>query len=199
MDQNLPINKMNERKIVTLIENDKEIMEILSLVKSLDLPDSWVGGGILRSLVWDYLHGYTKKTKVSDVDVIYYDPLDFKKEEIGSYSTQKEKELEEKLSKLSTKHAWSVTNQARMHIYHNRGPYKNSKEALSDWVETATAIAAQLTEHNKVIFTAYYGIDDLVNLRLRPVSFEPERLAVFRKRITGKKWLEKWPKLSVVL
>lgn len=189
---------MNKKDIIGLIENDKWIMEILKTVQLLNLSDWWVGGGVIRSLVWDHLHGYTKRTKVPDVDVVYYDKNDFSKDEIRKISTKKELEYEKKLSKLHPKLPWSVTNQARMHIYHRVKPYKDSKEALSHWVETATAIAAKLDKKGKVKFTAYYGIDDLIGLKIRPISKAPNRLKIFRQRVQQKGWLKKWPKLKIV-
>jgi len=32
-----------------------------------------VGAGVIRSLVWDHLHGYLNPTPVKAVDVVYFD------------------------------------------------------------------------------------------------------------------------------
>ena len=92
---------------------------------------------------------------------------------------------------------WSVTNQARMHLFHNTKPYQSSKKALGDWVETATCVGVKIDDKNKLILTAPHGIDDLVNLILRPTTYTEKNLKEFKKRIEEKEWLIKWPKLKV--
>ncbi len=96
---------------------------------------------------------------------------------------------------------WSVTNQARMHLFHKTTPYKNSTDALSDWAETATCIGVRL-EKGKLILLAPHGIEDLVSLTARPNPLykklyvhDPE---IFNRRVTEKSWKKKWPKLRVI-
>lgn len=189
---------MKEKDILGLVENDPWRMKVLETAKALNLPDWWVGAGFVRSLVWDYLHDKKESTPIPDIDVIYFDKSDFTSEEAGNDSTQKEIYYEKLLSEKFPGPKWSVTNQARMHIFHQRSPYKDSTEALGDWVETATCVAVKIDDNGKLILTAPHGIDDLVNLILRPVSNSEEDLKKFDKRISEKGWLTKWPKLKVV-
>lgn len=189
---------MNEQDIITLLEHDKEMMEILRSVRSLQLPDCWVGGGVIRSKVWDHLHNYSTPTPLPDVDVVYYDKNDFDKKEINSPSTKSEKSIEMNLTTMMPKIHWEVVNQARMHVFHNRGSYKNSTDAKKDWVETATGIGAKLNGDKTIELAAPWGIEDLVNCVLRPVSQKPERLKEFERRIKAKNWLIKWPKLNII-
>ena len=51
---------------------------ILETVRSLNPPDWLVGAGVIRSLVWDHLHGYTTPTRLVDVDVVFFDPTDLR-------------------------------------------------------------------------------------------------------------------------
>src|SRR4030095_16451522 len=46
---------------------------VLDAVRRQRLPDWAVGAGFIRSAVWDALHGYTKTTPLSDVDVLFFD------------------------------------------------------------------------------------------------------------------------------
>jgi hypothetical protein len=174
---------------VDLIEEDSWMMEILRIVESLDLPDSWIGAGFVRSKVWDYLHEYKRRTPIPDIDVIYFDKSDL--------SEEKEREIEKRLQNLKSDVKWEVINQARMHKLHRHRPYKNSPEALSFWVETATCVGVRL-KNGKVELTAPHGVSDLVNLILRPTKDYKKDRSLFEKRIRDKKWLEIWPKLKVV-
>ena len=194
------MKKLNEKGIVKIIEDDPWMIRVLKAAESLNLPDWWIGGGFIRSKVWDHLHGFEKRTDLPDVDIIYFDKNDFSRSEANKFSTRAEDKYQEKLNNLIPEVKWSVTNQARMHNYHKRKPYKNSGEALSEWSETATCVAVQIRD-GKLTFLAPYGIKDLVDLNVRPIpeykrifAFDP---GVFERRLNEKKWKEKWPKLRI--
>lgn len=174
------------------------MMTVLDAARELKLPDWWIGAGFVRSKVWDHLHGYKKRTPLPDIDVIYFDRSDFEKDETNSESTKMEKIYQFELQKLQPEFNWSVSNQARMHVFHkgdNR--YKNSSEALSRWVETATCIGVRLNDADQIELTAPHGIGDLTALKLRPVIQTQEGLRLFHKRIKKKDWLTIWPKLRI--
>lgn len=188
-----------ERDIIDLIREDEWMMDILRVAEKLNLPDWWIGAGFIRSKVWDYLHGYKKRTPLPDVDLIYFDKDDFAGED-ENFSTKAEDKYQEEISKFNDNVKWSVTNQARMHLAHRREPYKNSEEGLSEWSETATCVGVRL-ENGKLKLIAPYGVSDLVNLIVRPIpayetkfGYDPD---VFKTRIRDKEWLKKWPKLKV--
>jgi hypothetical protein len=63
----------NEIDIIKLVSEDRWMMEILKAVTSLNLPDWWVCAGFVRSKIWDTLHGFTERTTIPDIDVIYFD------------------------------------------------------------------------------------------------------------------------------
>lgn len=88
-----------------------------------------------------------------------------------------------------------MTNQARMHLFHNHIPYKTSEEALSYWVETATCIGVRLINKNTLLLTAPHGITDLVTLQISQTTDADTK--TFYERVTKKEWLKKWPKLSI--
>ena len=189
---------MTKEDIVQLIRNDDWMMKILRTTKTLNLPDWYIGAGFIRSKVWDTLHGYSKRTSLPDVDVIYLNKTDFTTDEANNESTRAEILYEERLKKLLPDVKWSVTNQARMHLFHGDNPYISSEEALSRWVETATCIAVKIDKNNNLILSAPRGVDDLVNLLLRPINKSKEMVELFDMRIKDKKWLEKWPKLKII-
>jgi hypothetical protein len=190
---------MTDKDILDLIREDNWMMDILKAAESLDLPDWWIGAGFIRDKVWDYLSGYKQRTPLNDIDIIYFDKLDFSPNEENSFSTKSEDIFQEKLNKLIPNVGWSVTNQARMHLFHKTKPYKNSEDALSEWSETTTCIAVNLRKGKLSLITPY-GVDDLVNLILRPIPNYKEKFAfdpkAFERRIKEKRWKEKWPKLK---
>ena len=93
---------------------------------------------------------------------------------------------------------WEIVNQAYVHKWYGyREPHINTEDAISHWVETATCVAVTL-EGDMPRIIAPHGIDDLVNLVVRPSPSFIDKPDVFFKRVRSKKWLEKWPKLRVI-
>ncbi len=189
---------MTEQDIIAAIKTDSWMMEVLRIVKRLELPDWWIGAGFVRSKVWDMLHYYKKRTPLPDVDVIYFDTDDFSEEEAKRFSTKVEDIYQKRLKKRFPEVAWSVTNQARMHLFHNDKPYKSSEEGLGRWVETATCVGVRLNRFDEIVLAAPLGIYDLAKGIIRPnPQSKPDRKA-FETRIREKEWLKKWPRLKVV-
>ena len=179
---------MSEEDIVNLIKSDTWMMAVLKEAENLSLPDWMIGAGFLRNKVWDYLHGMKREVAdTNDIDLIYFDA--------NNQSEETDRVLSQKMrGKLGLE--WEIVNQAYTHKWHNRTePYKNATEALGEWVETPTCVAVTLKNGEPVVI-APHGIDDLVNLRVRPTPTAD--MPTFNRRYQSKKWLEKWPKLKIV-
>lgn len=175
-----------------ILLDDPIRMKILYAVKALELNDSWIGAGFVRDAVWDHLHGYGQRPVSGDVDVIWFDS--------ERTDSTHDSYLEEKLSQQCPAFDWSVKNQARMHKRNSDRPYVSTENALLYWPETATAVAVRLGSTNLIEIIAPYGLDDLFERRLRPTpSFEHEKLIVFRRRVTAKRWMERYPLLQLTV
>lgn len=186
------MNIQTEHDIICLIENDKWMMNVLQIAKSLELPDWWICAGFVRSKIWDTLHNYEIRTTTPDVDVIYFDP--FRKDEVY------EQLLEKKLINLDASIPWSVKNQARMHVVNNMPSYSSSVDAISKFPETATALGITLDEKNNVILAAPCGIGDVLSLQVRPTAHfleSKERIHMYKNRVIKKNWQSKWPNITI--
>jgi len=182
---------MNEKDILDLIRQDRWMMGVLQTAQELSLPDWMIGAGFVRNKIWDCLHGYENtEVQTADIDLIYFDSKDL--------SEEQEKKYDHELTKVLNIN-WSTKNQARMHEKHNRmEQYKNTEEALSEWVETPTCVAVRLEDNDILSLFAPHGIDDLVNLVVRPSPTFINDLEIFWKRIKSKDWERKWPKLKIM-
>lgn len=174
-----------------ILEADTERLRVLELVRSLELPDCWVGAGFLRSAVWDAMHGRAPTRPSCDVDVVWFD----------RDRTDPDTDLRQEayLRELDGSLAWSVKNQARMHLHNGDAPYASTAEAMWYWPETATAVAARLTEAGCLEFTAPHGLSDLFALLVRatPHFAEPKHHLVL-ERVRGKGWLQMCPRLTLL-
>jgi hypothetical protein len=179
---------INERDIVEVISKDKWMMDVIELAAKLELPDWWICAGFIRAKVWDELHGFSEKTILPDVDVIYFDSKHL--------DEQNEKLYEKTLCTLDPTIPWSVKNQARMHSLNKVAPYTSSIDGMSKFPETATAIGITLDEAGELRLCAPYGVEDLIMMKIRPTpSFEKSQ--IYRERVVQKKWSSTWGKVTV--
>ncbi|MFF2484644.1 nucleotidyltransferase family protein [Paenibacillus sp. NPDC058071] len=182
----------NEQDIIQLVKEDEWMMDILHAAKSLKLPDWWVCAGFVRSKLWDTLHGFTERTPLPDIDVIYFDQNNLEEET--------EKQLEQKLKAMNPHIPWSVKNEARMHLANNIPPYSSSVDAISKFPETATALGLALDSQNNIVLTAPCGIEDVLHFVLKPTPYfaeTKERAIIYENRIAKKNWKSVWSKLEV--
>jgi hypothetical protein len=181
-----------EQDIIQLVKEDSWMMEVLHNAKLLNLPDWWVCAGFVRSKIWDTLHGFSERTPLPDVDVIYFDK--------NNLDEEAEKVLEQKLKHINPNIPWSVKNEARMHVVNNLPPYTSSIDAISKFPETATALGLALDEQDNVILTAPCGIEDVVSLALKPTPYfkeTKERAFIYEERVVKKNWKGIWSKIKV--
>ena len=181
---------MNVSDILDLIRTDPWMMRVLRVAAGLELLEWMIGAGFVRNKVWDHLHGFENvDVPTADIDLIYFDPADARE------ST--EKEYDRRLRAVCDVN-WSAKNQARMHEVTGDAPYISAEDGLAHWVERATCVAVTL-RGGELQLIAPYGIGDLVGLIVRRSPGFTRDRAVLRERVAGKRWLETWPRLRVVL
>ncbi|XOV77522.1 MAG: nucleotidyltransferase family protein [Aestuariibacter sp.] len=173
------------QKLTQLIRRDPVRFNALQCLSQLQLPDSYIGAGFIRNMVWDALHD--KSTPLTDVDVVYF--------KTGE-DPEAEKQYEARLRALMPELHWEVRNQARMHEKHNHKAYSSTLDAISYWVECETAIAVRLLNSGELDVLAPFGLHSLFAGQLTPNPNRNE--ALFRKRLKQKKWLSNWPLLTII-
>jgi len=157
-------------------------------VRALDLPDCWIGAGFVRDAVWDSLHGDPPRAPRGDVDVVWFDSV--------NWGSAADREIENRLRVADAGFAWSVKNQARMHVRNGDAPYSCVDDAVRHWPETATAIAVRITGDDMLEIDAPWGLDDLFALRLVPTpGLALRKRHAFAQRMAEKRWLERYPRL----
>ncbi|MEV0810410.1 nucleotidyltransferase family protein [Micromonospora sp. NPDC050200] len=95
-------------------------------------------------------------------------------------------------------------NQAAVHTWYPAKfgadsvvPLRTIAEAVATWPEYATAVAARLDVHDKVVVCAPHGLDDLLNevWRRNPTRVSPE---TSRQRLARHRPAERWSGVRVV-
>jgi uncharacterized protein len=178
-------------RLQAIIRNDALRWRLLGLVRSLHLPDCWIGAGFVRNAAWDALHGRASSPLASDVDVLLFDP--------GRTGAAEDRIIEAMLHRAEPSVAWSVKNQARMHLRNGDAPYASTTDAMRFWPDTATAVAVRRIGQDGCEIAAPYGLEDLFHLVIRPTPrFAGTKRPVYEQRIRTKGWLAQWPLLRDV-
>jgi uncharacterized protein len=178
-----------ERIVKAVILRSDLMMRILRVMRDVD-HKLYLGGGLVRNAVWDFLHGYKEPTPVDDVDVIYFDQLADRKE----HDTALEQELTHRIPNLR----WSVKNQARMHVSNDDEAYTSLADAVSKWPETATAVVVRLSAEGELELSAPHGYSDLFRLVVQPTPHFRNKMDAYRERIRRKEWSKVWQHLLIV-
>jgi len=178
--------------IAGLIEADSWRMEVLYAVQQLNLPDWAIGAGFVRSAVWDAITGNKNRTPLNDIDVLHLNTDDTRK----SADKELEKQLNDQFPGIAGAN-WSVKNQARMHIQNHDRPYLNTEDAISNWLEVTSCIGARLRPDLGVDIIAPYGIEDLLNMRVRPTFRGKQKPDQYNLYLSKKNWPLLWPKVDI--
>lgn len=176
--------------IADFIAHNPRMMRCLAVLAAHGPAGAWIGAGFVRNAVWDHLCGQdTEANPPADLDVVFHDP--------AIATAGQDAAFEGALRTAAPDLPWSVRNQARMHERNGHDPYRDIADALAHWVETATAIAARLGPKGVEIL-APFGVDDVLDMIVRPVPAYRSKPEMLRARLEAKGWRARWPRLRVV-
>ncbi|HEL9645608.1 nucleotidyltransferase family protein [Streptococcus suis] len=180
----------NQSDLEQALLADKDIKRILEIVASLEVEDAWLCAGTLRNFLWN---GGVFDLE-TDVDVIFHD---------AAVSYEEMLAIEKYLRQTYPSYQWEVKNQVYMHQHSpHTQPYTSSKDAMSKYPERCTAIGARLLGDKQVEIYCPYGLEEILRYRVRPTPHfqeNPERMSLYRSRLTKKNWQQKWPNLQIEL
>ena len=186
----LPRRMRDAADIADFIAHNPRMMRCLAVLAAHGPAGAWIGAGFVRNAVWDHLSGKdTEATPLADLDVVFHDP------EVAT--AEHDARIEAALSLAAPDLPWSVRNQARMHERNGHRPYRDVADALTHGPETATAIAARLGPQGVEIL-APFGVEDVLEMILRPTPAFRTKPEIPLARLEAKGWLTRWPSLRVV-
>ncbi len=192
---------MEERyqKIVEkILRRSPKIMTILEILEKYskenkDFKNYYLAAGCINQTILNDFHGFSLDYGIEDYDIVYYD---------DDVSYEKEdkiiKELEKRLIKVNV--SFDIKNQKRVPIWYKekfneeREEYTSVENAISRWNSTITCIGVRL-DQNKLIFCTPYGLEDLINMVIRPVKIDTTQ-ELYEKK--ANKWKSKWNRLTII-
>jgi hypothetical protein len=170
-------------------------MEALAAVRDTLPVPAFIGAGAVRNAVWDALHDHANSESVSDIDVVFFEPLDL--------SLERDHALQAELLCRWPQYTWDVTNQAGVHLWYEqyfgrRVPASQTlSEVIATWPETATAVAVRLVDNGQLEFIAPFGLTDLMEMVVR---WNPQRASreQYLSRVQQKQYRRRWPRVQVI-
>lgn len=187
-------------QLFAIVRNTPWLMACLREARALERADWFIAAGTVRGTVWDHLHGRDCRATPSDIDLVYFDP---------ATPHAKDARLQAQLGAIEIGEVgrleWDVTSQAQVHTWYGMGqtevlpltPLQSTQHGLSTWPETATTVGVRLEADDALTLAAPLGLEDLFALRLR---WNPRLVSreVFLQRVRAKRFLERWPRLTLV-
>lgn len=180
--------------LTAIIRAEPVLMDVLTRMRALNLPDPLLGSGAIYNTVWNHLTGRPPLTGIKDFDVIYFDGSDL------SYEAE-----DAVIRRAATAFAGpvpvEVRNQARVHLWFPEKfgtPYpqlKSSAEALANYASKTHAVAARLEADGSLAIAAPFGLEDLFAFRITPNRALENRVTHETKAARA---LSIWPELTVV-
>jgi hypothetical protein len=184
-----------EKLLLKMLEKNQSILFILAHAQELNLADWYLGAGCISQTIWNIQSGFEPEHAIKDYDLVYYDPVNISYEAEDEI-IQKGQELFKDLTIPV-----EIRNEARVHLWYEKHfgkpieQYKSVEDAISTWPTTATCVGIRKELDGKVKVFAFFGLDDLFNMIVRPnKKLITEK--IYRDKFTG--WVKVWPKLKVI-
>lgn len=184
-----------ESRLISIVRQQPQLMQILTTVRTLDLPDWRIFSGAVYQAVWNHQTGRPVGYGIKDYDLGYFDPdtsYDAEDAVIRRVAAAFPPPLRDLVE---------VRNQARVHLwFHDRfgesyEPLTRTDEALSRFVAPAFAVGVRLEADDRITVAAPFGLDDLFAMTLRPNPSRP-RAKGWDKAVASAR--ARWPELTVI-
>lgn len=184
-----------ERRLVGIVRADSDLMQVLTTVRGLGLPDWRVFSGAVYQSVWNAVTGRPGGYGRKDFDLGYFDPdTSWDAEDVvikrvaAAFDEPFRSDVE-------------VRNQARVHLWfmdrfgEDYEPLPDTDAALARFVAPAFAIGVRLEDDDTISVAAPFGLQDVFGMVIRPNPNRP--LARGWDNVVASA-RSRWPELQVV-
>lgn len=184
-----------ENRLTDIIRADAGLMHVLTVMRSLDLPEWRLFSGAVYQAVWNAQTGRPVGYGVKDYDIGYFDAdtsWDAEDVVIKRVAAAFEPPLRDQVE---------VRNQARVHLWFEGkfgepyDPLTCTDDAPARFVAPAFAVGVRLEADDRLSVIAPFGLEDVFAMTIRP---NPTRgLAKGWDRVVANA-CGRWPEITVV-
>jgi hypothetical protein len=187
-----------ETRLADIIRATPTTLQVLRVVRDLDLPDGMVFSGAVYQPVWNHLTGRAPDYGIKDYDVAYHDDSHTSYEAEDVVIQRVAAAFEPSLRDLV-----EVRNQARVHLWFEQKfggdepypPLESSAAALKRFVATAFCVGVRMEADDSLSVFAPFGLEDLFALRLRPNPLRVKKAGGWARTTGSAK--ARWPEIVV--
>ncbi len=182
------------RRLTAIVRAAPSLMQVLTTVRALALPEPLVMSGAVYQRVLNHLTGRPPDHGVRDYDLGYFDARDISYEAEDVVIRRVAAAFDEPLKSLV-----EVRNQARVHVWFEAHfgevytPLSCTAEALERFVSPMFAVGVRLEADDRLHVEAPFGLADLFALRLQPNPLRPS--GGFDRVAAGV--LRRWPEVRI--
>ncbi|MDZ4362944.1 nucleotidyltransferase family protein [Brevundimonas sp.] len=184
-----------EVRLTEIVRADPALLQVLTTVRGLGLPDWRVFSGAVYQGVWNAVTGRPAGYGIKDYDLGYFDP-DTSWDAEDVIIKRVAAAFDEPLRSMV-----EVRNQARVHLWFQDRfgepyePLANTDEALSRFVTPAFGVGVRLEADDTISVAAPFGLEDVFGLTLR---HNPRRGVARGWRRTVDSAVARWPEITVM-
>ena len=182
-------------RLEEIIRSDGDLMDLLTRLRGLHLPQWRLVAGCLYQTVWNVLTGRPRGTRIKDYDLIYFDNDDL------SWDAEDAVIRRVADATLDCVGPVQVRNQARVHLWSESrfgvsySPLKCADDALQRYASVVHAVGVRLELHDRFNIVAPFGLDDLFAMVIRP-NLVLNNVASHNRKAARAKAV--WPEVTVV-
>ena len=187
-----------ENRLIDIIHGVPTTMQVLRVLRDLDLPDGMIFSGAIYQPVWNHLTGRAPDYGIKDYDVAYHDASDTSYEAEDVVIQRVAAAFEPPLRELV-----EVRNQARVHLWFEKRfgadepypPLEDSAAALKRFVATAFCVGVRMEPDDSLSVFAPFGLEDLFALHLRPNPLRVKGAGGWERTTASAQ--ARWPEITV--
>jgi uncharacterized protein len=158
----------NRQRFEAIIRTDSDLMELLTRLREMRLPQWRLVAGCLYQTVWNVLTDRPRGTGIQDYDLIYFDDHDLSWDAEDAVIRQIADATSDCVGPVE------VRNQARVHLWFESrfgvpySPLRCADDALHRYASLVHAIGVRLEDDDRLDIVAPFGLDDLFAMVIRP-------------------------------
>ena len=187
-----------ETRLIDIVHGVPTTMQVMRVVRDLDLPDAMIFSGAIYQPVWNHLTGRAPDYGIKDYDVAYHDASDTSYEAEDVVIRRVAAAFEPPLRELV-----EVRNQARVHLWFEKKfgadepypPLESSAAALKRVVATAFCVGGRMEADEALSVFAPFGLEDLFALHLRPNPLRIKGAGGWERTTASAQ--ARWPEITV--
>jgi hypothetical protein len=189
------ISQEQLRRFETIIRSDPDLMQLLTSIRGVQLPQWRLVAGSLYQTVWNVLTGRDRGTGIKDYDLIYFDDSDL------SWAAEDRVIRGVAAAARGCVGPVEVRNQARVHLWFETRfgtaypQLYSADEAILRYASIVHAIGVRLEYDDRLDVVAPFGLDDLFSMVIRPNYALANAVSHMRK---ARRAQAIWPEIIVV-